>query len=291
MFRRSGVHSVAGMTTFTDTHLQSHRVSGGGGCQLYVEETGNREGPPVLFIHGVSQSRLAWRRQLNSELGRNLRLVAVDLRGHGRSDCPHDAYSEPFLWADDIQAVITSLGLDRPILCGWSYGGIIIGDYLRCHGERALGGIVLVAAASRLGEPAMPFLGPDFVSLLPGLASNTVEESNTALQALVGIFTETAMEAEDFYSVLGYNAVVPPHVRQAMLSRTVDYDDVFARLEAPTLIVQGLADRVVLPAMSRHQARLIPHAQASYYPATGHTPFREHQARFDAELLAFAETT
>jgi pimeloyl-ACP methyl ester carboxylesterase len=215
----------------------------------------------------------------------------MDLRGHGRSDRPHDAYGEPFLWADDIQAAITTLGLDRPILCGWSYGGVLIGDYLRCHGERALGGVVLVAAASRLGEPAMPFLGPDFLGVLPGLFSNIVEESNTALQRFVDICTTRPMEAEDFYSVLGYNAAVPPHVRQAMLSRTVDHDDVFAGLEAPTLIVHGLADRVVLPAMSRHQAHLIPHAQTSYYTGTGHTPFREDQTRFDAELLAFAETT
>jgi non-heme chloroperoxidase len=279
------------MTTFTDTHLQTHRISGGAGCQLYVEEAGNRDGPPVLFIHGISQSRLAWRRQLTSDLGRSLRLIAVDLRGHGESECPHDAYGEPFLWADDIQAVITTLGLNRPILCGWSYGGIVIGDYLRCHGERALGGVVLVAAASRMGEPAMPFLGPDYVSLSPGLVSTTVEESSAALRTFVGMCTATPLDAEDFYSVLGYNAAVPPHVRQAMMSRTVDHDDVFARLEARTLIVHGLADPVVLPAMSQHQARLVPHAQTSYYTAIGHTPFREDQARFDAELLRFAEAT
>src|SRR4029450_10380721 len=99
MCGRSPVRSVAGMTTFTETHLRSHRVSGGARCRLYVEEAGNREGPPVLFIHGISQSRVAWRGQLTSDLGRSLRLIAVDLRGHGRSECPHDAYGEPFLWA------------------------------------------------------------------------------------------------------------------------------------------------------------------------------------------------
>jgi pimeloyl-ACP methyl ester carboxylesterase len=279
------------MTTFTETHIRSHRISGGAGCQLYAEETGNRDGPPVLFIHGISQSRLAWRRQLTSDLGRNLRLVAMDLRGHGGSERPHDAYGEPFLWADDIQAVIDNLGLDRPILCGWSYGGIVIGDYLRCHGERAVRGIVLVAAASRMGAPVAPFLGPDFIGLGPGLISTTVDESMTALHTFVRMCTATPLDAEDFYAVLGYNAAVPPHVRQAMMNRTINHDDVYARLEAPTLIVHGLADPVVLPAMSRHQARLMPRAQTSYYPTVGHSPFREDQARFNAELLTFATTT
>ena len=123
------------------------------------QETGDRAGRPVLFIHGVSQCRLAWNRQLRSDLGNDLRLVAVDLRGHGLSDRPYAEYGEPRLWADDIQAVITTLGLERPILCGWSYGGVVIGDYIRCYGEQELGGICLVGAASRLGEPVMPFLG------------------------------------------------------------------------------------------------------------------------------------
>ena len=95
-------------------HRQGHRVSGAAGCELYVEETGNPEGQPILFIHGISQCRLAWNRQLDSELRRDMRLVAMDLRGHGRSQRPRDAYGEPSLWADDIHAVITTLGLRRP---------------------------------------------------------------------------------------------------------------------------------------------------------------------------------
>ena len=268
--------------------MRDHRVDGAAGCSLYVEEAGNPDGPTVLFIHGLSQSRLAWRRQLGSALGRTMRLVAMDLRGHGRSDRPHDAYGDATLWADDVKAVITQLGLDRPVLCGWSYGGIVIGDYLRCHGERALGGVVLVAAISQLGETVMPFLGPEFIGVLPGLFSIDVEESSTALQTFIRLCTQAPLDPAEFYSVLGYNATVPPHVRQAMLSRTVNHDDVYARLEAPLLVVHGLEDRVVLPTMSRHLTQVVPHAQTSFYPGVGHTPFLEDAQRFDAELLEFA---
>jgi pimeloyl-ACP methyl ester carboxylesterase len=55
----------------------------------------------------------------------------MDLRGHGLSEKPRDAYGDPATWAADT------------------------------HGERAVGGIVLVGAISRLGEPVMPFLGED----------------------------------------------------------------------------------------------------------------------------------
>jgi non-heme chloroperoxidase len=143
----------------------------------------------VLLVHGLSQCRLAWDRQLRSDLGRDLRLVAMDLRGHGLSEKPQDGYGEPHLWAADVHAVITALGMERPILCGWSYGGIVIGDYLRGHGDRAVGGIILVGAISRLGEPVMPFLGQDFVATLPGMFSTDVETSTTALQRFLRLTT------------------------------------------------------------------------------------------------------
>ena len=134
----------------------------------------------MLFVHGFSQCRLAWDRQLRSDLGRELRLVAMDLRGHGLSEKPRDDYGDPSVWAADIPAVVTDLALERPILCGWSYGGVVVADYLRSHGEGAVGGVVLVGAISRLGEPVLPFLGGDFVATLPGLFSTDVETSTAA---------------------------------------------------------------------------------------------------------------
>jgi non-heme chloroperoxidase len=273
----------------TDQH-RSHRIPGGTGVALHVEETGNPGGRPMLFIHGFSQCRLAWSRQLDSGLGRDLRLVAMDLRGHGLSDKPRDGYGDPAVWAADIHAVVTELGLERPILCGWSYG-VVIADYLRSHGEQAVGGIVLVGAISRLGEPVLPFLGGEFVATLPGLFSTDVETSTTALQTFLRLTTSAEPAPEDLYLALGYNSAVPPQVRQALLSRTFDHDDLLERLTIPVLLTHGVEDAVVLPAMTEHHARLIPHAKTSWYEGVGHTPFREAPDRFNAELHAFARAS
>ncbi|HEY6743343.1 MAG TPA: alpha/beta hydrolase [Lapillicoccus sp.] len=269
---------------------RSHRVSGGTGVALHVDETGNHEGRPVLFVHGFSQCRLAWNRQLGSGLGRDLRLVAMDLRGHGLSEKPRDDYGDPSVWADDLHAVVTELGMERPILCGWSYGGVVVADYLRRHGERAVSGIVLVGAVSRLGEPVMPFLGEGFVATLPGMFSTDVETSTTAVQTFLRLTTRADPTPEDFYLALGYNSAVPPHVRQAMMSRTLDHDDLLEQLTIPVLITHGLDDAIVLPTMSEYHARLIPHAKTSYYEGVGHTPFQEDPDRFNAELGAFASS-
>ena len=119
---------------------RSHRITGGGGIQLNVVEAGNAHGHPILFIHGFSQCWLTWSRQLNSDLSGDFRLVAVDLRGHGLSDKPRDAYGDSRLWADDINAVIRTLRLDHPILCSWSYGLVPL-DYIRHYGDEEIGGL------------------------------------------------------------------------------------------------------------------------------------------------------
>jgi non-heme chloroperoxidase len=274
----------------SDVVVRSRRIRGGAGTDIQVDETGDPSGRPVLFIHGISQSRLAWRRQFTSGLGRDLRLVAMDLRGHGLSDRPNDGYGDSGVWADDVRAVITALDLDQPVLCGWSYGGVVISDYISRYGDEAVGGISFVAAVSRLGEAVMPFMGPEFLATLPGLFSEDVPTSVAALQAFMRLTTSAEPAPEDWYLALGYNSVVPPQVRRAMLTRTVNHDEVLRQLTKPVFITHGLEDKVVLPAMSDYHAELIPHAKASYYEGIGHSPFVEDTERFNAELLTFASS-
>jgi non-heme chloroperoxidase len=274
--------------TLDEATVRVHEVRGGGGVRLHVRETGNRSGRPVLFIHGLSVSGLAWHRQLRSDLARDLRLVTLDLRGHGDSERPADAYGDSGLWAQDVAAVIESLELEQPILTGWSYGGVVICDYLSRYGEDRIGGVQLVGAVCRLGEPAMPFLGPKFLAVIPGLFATDAEESVTALRSFGRLLTREPLAAEDSYLVLGTATAAPPRVRQGLFDRTVDHDTLLARLRRPVLITHGLEDEVVLPVMADHNASTIRHAQTSYYPGIGHAPFWEATARFNTELHTFA---
>ena len=84
--------------------MQNHRITGGGGIQLHLVESGNSSGRPVLFIRGFSQCWFAWNRQLSSDLADDHRLVAMDIRGHGLSDKPRDGYADSRLWARRVTA-------------------------------------------------------------------------------------------------------------------------------------------------------------------------------------------
>src|SRR6266487_478346 len=131
--------------------MKNHKIIGGGGIQLHLVETanvemGNASGRPILFIHGFSQCWRTWDRQMSSDLADDRRLVAMDMRGHGLSDKPREGYADSKLWADDVNAAIQTLKLDHPILCGWSYGPLVILDYIRHYGEDDISGVVFVGA-------------------------------------------------------------------------------------------------------------------------------------------------
>ena len=270
--------------------MRHHTITGGGGTRLHVVEAGDPRGPSILFLHGCSQSWLTWDRQMRSELARRYRLVAMDLRGHGSSERPRDGYDDSRLWAADVDAAIRELELDRPILCGWSYGPLVILDYIRHYGEERIGGIHLVGAVTKLGsEAAAAVLAPEFLALLPGLFSSDVGESVRGLESLLHLCFVREPEASNLYTMLGFSVSVPPFVRQALLTRVVDNDDLLPTIVKPVLITHGALDAVVRQeAVAQHRA-LLPHAQVDIMPDAGHAPFWDDAAGFNRRLGAFCE--
>lgn len=267
----------------------NHTITGGAGIRLHLLETGNRQGRPILFIHGISQSSHTWMRQMNSDLAKTFRLIALDLRGHGQSDKPQDAYTDSRLWADDIRAVIEQLQLDGPILCGWSYGPLVILDYVRHFGEGAVSGLVFVGGVTKLGsDEAASVLTKEFLDLIPGFFSDDAEQSVRSLRDLITLCHASDLSEDDRYHALGYNVSVPPYVRRAMLSRSFDNDDLLPTLRKPVLVTHGNADLVVKATVLEQQMHRMKSAKVRMM-ATGHACFWDDAPGFNRSLREFAE--
>ena len=274
------------MTTVAQT-TTIHTVRGGGGLGLHVREWGRSDGPPILFIHGLSQNHLCWARQYESSLAEEFRLVAFDLRGHGMSQAPLEAehYTDGQLWADDVAAIIGQLDLDRPVLVGWSYGGFIICDYLRAHGQEGIAAVDFVGGAVKLGEAAFGTLfGPGFLDHFAGLTAEDLPTNIQAVRGLVKGWPATPYPADEVETLLCSSMTVPARIRANLAARGIDGDDVLRALRVPLLVTQGRADTVVLPAMAEHVLATCPVAEASWYQGVGHTPFLEEPKRFNREL-------
>jgi pimeloyl-ACP methyl ester carboxylesterase len=225
---------------------------------------------------------------MHSDLADDFRLIAVDLRGHGLSEKPRDGYADSRLWADDLNAVIVTLHLDRPVLCGWSYGPLVILDYIRHYGEDRISGIHFVDGITKLGSAdAMAVLTPEFLSLVPGFFAADVEESVRSLAALLRLCFVREPSADDLFLMLGYNVSVPPYVRQALLSRSLDNDDLLPAIRKPALITHGAEEAIVKPAIvEQHEAGLA-HAQIHIMANAGHAPFWDDAAAFNQRLRLF----
>jgi pimeloyl-ACP methyl ester carboxylesterase len=95
-------------------------------ASLAYESSG--DGPPVLLLHGFAADSMAnWVRPhvVEALVAAGRRVIALDARGHGQSDKPHNpaAYSDDAM-IRDAQALLDHLGIDRVDVCGYSMGAM-----------------------------------------------------------------------------------------------------------------------------------------------------------------------
>lgn len=268
-----------------------YSIVGGKDLSLHVREWGNPDGVPILFIHGWSQSHMAWRNQYESSLVDEFRLVALDLRGHGMSEKPLEAenYSDSRFWARDIAAVIEGLHLRQPVLVGWSYGGFVISDYLRTYGQSDISGLNFVGGGVTFNQAAFgTLIGPGFLNHVEGATQPDLSTNIEAIRQFLRDSVVQPISQADFERALAFNIVVPPEVRAGLLAREINSDDVLKDLSIPVLVTQGREDQHCLPAMAEHILDVCPTATASWYEKVAHMPFMECPDRFNEELAEFA---
>ena len=258
------------------------------GVTIAAQEWGNASGPEILFIHGFSQASLSWRRQVESKLAKEFRMITYDLRGHGNSDKPlePEKYQGSKAWADEVQAVIDRAKLKRPVLVGWSYGGRVIGDYLTIHGAAGLAGLNYVGFVSK-SDPS--FFG-DALTVPPPMFSEDLASNIAATRSFLHNCFEKQPSQDNFETMLAFNMIVPPRVRANMGRGTLSMDETLKALNLPVLVTQGAADKFVLVAAAKHIADLIPGAKLSVYQGVGHAPFWEDPERFNTELTPLTRT-
>lgn len=255
------------------------------GLNLSIRAYGDEGAPEILFLHGLGQSRLSWKHQVQG-LADRFRVVTWDLRGHGDSGKPAAiaAYSDAALWADDVQAVISAAGLRRPTLVGWSLGGYIVGQYLAKYGSSGIGGVNLVDAVTKFDYT---LFGSSGLEYSPGMTSPDLAVRTVAIaNFLSACFARTPATAE-LNQMLVYNGMVPPELHAAIGQMSAEgVDEAFSSVDR-LLVTYGASDTITTPEMSRRLLDLNPRATMSIYEDTGHAPFYEDPSRFNRELASF----
>jgi len=92
------------------------------GIHVFAQDLGPKDRPAVVLVPGFGMTHEAWDRQVRVLTGAGHRVVAIDQRGHGRSDKPLAGYDVARL-SDDVLAVLDALAVETCALVGWSFGG------------------------------------------------------------------------------------------------------------------------------------------------------------------------
>lgn len=272
--------------------MRKHRITSADGTDLFVADTGPTDAPAILLIHGWSQHHLSWKKQMAGPMADKYRLIAPDLRGHGASDKPDapEAYNTSQPWAEDILAIIKELDLDKPLLVGWSMGGWLVCDYLSVVGADHIAGIALIGSSIRVGQtgddPVRAKRRPEVQAT--GMYTDNQEANLSATIAFVKACFASPLSKQDLAFMVGFNMLVPPHIRKAARFRTEDYREMLATYKKPALIITGAAEKLSLPPMVAEIEAALPHASSIQMPGCGHAPFWEDPATFDAHLGNFA---
>lgn len=242
------------------------------------------DGPPLVLLHGTALSSAIWRGfGYVGALRDRYRLILVDLRGHGRSDTPHDEDSYSMeLVSGDVLAVLDHLDVPTAHVLGYSLGARVALALAAGAPER-LSSLIIGGGSSRPQAGAFDRL------FFPGCADVLARDGMDAFLEQWGARrswpidpgTRAAFEADDAEALAAY-------MRRSAVEPGVD-DDVLRRISVPTLLFVGSEDTARVDD-TEHMAELIPGASLAVIPGFDHSTTVAASAEVLAEVEPFLDS-
>ncbi|MGX9838039.1 alpha/beta fold hydrolase [Enterobacter dykesii] len=267
------------------------------GVNIYYKDWGPKEAQPIVFHHGWPLSADDWDNQMLFFLAEGYRVIAIDRRGHGRSDQVSEGHDMDH-YAADASAVVESLDLRNAVHVGHSTGGGQVARYVAQYGQPQ-------------GRVAKAVL----VSAVPPLMVKT--DSNpggTPIEVFDGFRKALAANRAQFYldvasgPFYGFNrdgadvsqGTIQNWWRQGMIgSAKAHYEGIKAFSETdqtedlktitvPVLVMQGDDDQVVpYKNAALLQDKLLANSVLKIYPGFPHGMHTTHADTINADILAF----
>ncbi len=243
-------------------------------------------GLPILFLSAFPLNRTMWQGELITLLqDERYRLVALDWRGFGESEIA-DPISTMELFADDVAALMDSLGIQQAVLCGLSMGGYASFAFLRKYPKRVSG---LILADTRPGADT------------PEAQANRENVAHIAETQGVGAIADLQIPRLLSTYTLQHHPEIEMRVRQMIESATVqgiaaasrgmaqrvDSTNLLAQISCPTLVIVGEYDAITPPSLTQEYASQIPNAQLAIITNAGHLSNLEQPEAFVQSVRGF----
>ena len=259
---------------------------------LYYEDLGS--GPPVVLLHGWPLDSRSWEPQIHALLASGRRVIAYDRRGFGRSSRPTTGYDFDTL-ASDLDKLMTELDLREATLIGFSLGTGELVRYIGTYGTDRLRGCVIIES-----------LAPSFVKsdenpngvdrpTIDTIRQAILDDRPAWLTGLLGDFLNldellgTRVSEEIVRDIWNAGADASPWATHAcVLTWLEDFHEDLKRIDIPTLILHGTADRILsIDGQGRRMHGALPDARYVEIEGGPHVMCVTHAAEVNHELLTF----
>ncbi len=257
------------------------------GATLYYEEYG--DGQTIIFLHGAWAGLRYFEPQLTA-LSNQYRTVALDFRGHGRSEKTEQGHTVR-QYARDVHEFLDRCHFDNVVLVGWSMGAAVTWEYVDQFGTEQIRGLVNIDAEpsplqqqdDKFGRMNLEELSTVFVDIQTDHL-NLIEREN---QLLVKDSPSRDLETMMFDEA----SRTPPPIKSAIFAdvlRKPPYN--LSDIDVPTLVCAGADEKWRSVASVEHVANLIPDSRFELFEESGHCITVEEPKRFNRVLSDFVDS-
>ena len=263
-----------------------------GNIDLYYEDHGS--GKPVVLIHGYPLNGASWEKQIAVLLAAGHRVITYDRRGFGKSSQPTTGYNYD-TFAEDLHKIITQLQLHDFALAGFSMGGGEVARYIGKYGSKGVSKAVFISAV-----PPYLLKAADNPEGVDGSVFEGIEKAVAADR--YAFFTEFFKNFYNTDVLLGkrvseqtvqasWNVAAGASATASLACVATWHEDFrkdLARVDVPTLVIHGDADRILPIAASgigTHKA--IKGSKLVVVEGGPHCITWTHAEQVNRELLSF----
>lgn len=291
IFRTPDTDPAAMRAKYADA--DSRFIDMGGGLTLHVRDTGPRDAPAIVLLHGSNASLHTWE-PWAGRLEHSFRVIRYDQPGHGLTGASPNRDYSPGAAVDLLDRLTRKLGLARFALAGNSMGGGVAWSYALSHPDK-VAALILVDSVGQADprNPDAPLLFR--VARLPVLRdlATMVTPRGWIADSLPAAYADptlaNAKTIDLYWELLRY-----PGNRLATIDRfaappVVATPAQLKSLKPPVLILWGAEDRLIPPSSGRWLHDRIPGSELIVYPATGHLVMEEQPDRSARDVARFLD--
>lgn len=258
------------------------------GADLYYEENGT--GDAIVFLHGAWAGIRFFQPQMDG-LSSEYRTIALDFRGHGRSDKTESGHTLE-QYARDVSAFLDHLNVYDVVLVGWSLGALVSWEYVDQFGTdrvRALVDVDMEPSPARWeGDDS----GKYDAEQLEAIHASIQRDHWSFIDRIRESLLKEPPSADVQRMMFDEGTRCPPSIKSAIiLDATMhSYHDVLPDIDVPTLVCAGTDEKWRSVEAVEAAAALIPDARFELFDESGHCLTIEEPERFNRVVSGFADS-